>query len=334
MTAHNAGTNLVALSRDVLRSLLQQSGVGKLRDTGNGFQFLCPFHDNRRTPAAGMNLEGLWNCMNPACAEKGNLTTFLMRVMNMPMAEAMKYAPAREADLDYVYQKMPAYDKRAEVAQHEYVPDARLDVYRRCPQYMLDRGYPMWFLKGYEIGWDPDCEWPDKTRRAAVTFPVRDHETKRLLGFTRRAVEEAFPQYSHEVEKNRTLYLLHRIGPGPVLVTEGPCDALTARLRALEGEVTDKFTELALSNAVATMGGKFSDAHVPILGRQARPVVLGFDNDVAGFAAREKAVELLMEGGVTDLHVLDYPGKDLGDLGEDQTAELSCVPTWKRHLRR
>jgi len=336
------------ISRDTLRGLLQQAGMKKLRDTGNGFQALCPFHANTKTPAWGMSLEGLWNCMNPVCARKGNLVTFLVEVAGMSYDAAEKFRPAEVADMNLVMTKMPAYELRAapqEVVEH--LPEAKLVPFRRCPGYMLDRGYPRDFLRDFDIGFDEACDWPDKVVRPAVTFPIRDHVTKKLIGFSRRAVEpDAWPPYSHEVEKTRTLYLLDRLQDGPVLVTEGPCDALTARLRARDCPLIDDRIRAALGNAVATMGGKWSEEYTGYLRWTGREVWLGFDAgkvnketgeiepDIAGRAATEKAISSLVAGGVTKLFVLKGIVTDLGDLDQGQTDGLYFVPSWRRNVRR
>jgi CHC2-type zinc finger protein len=337
------------ISRDALRGLLQQAGIKKLRDTGNGFQGLCPYHANTKTPAWGMNLEGLWNCMNPLCARKGNLVTFLVEVAGMSHDAAEKFRPAEVADMKLVMTKMPPYEMRGAPQEDtkEYLPEAKLIPFRRCPGYMLDRGYPRDFLRDYNIGFDEACDWPDKVVRPAVTFPVRDHVNGRLIGFSRRAVEpDAWPPYSHEVEKTRTLYLLDRLRPGPVLVTEGPCNALTSRLRALDCPLIDDTIRAALGNAVATMGGKWSEEYTDYLRWTGRDVWFGFDigkvnketgeiePDLAGHAATEKAISSCMAGGITRLFVLRGYLTDLGDLDPGQTDALSYVPSWRRNVRR
>ncbi len=327
------------LNRDTLRKLLEQAGMKKIRVTGNGFAALCCFHDNTKTPAWGMNLEGLWNCMNPKCAEKGNLVDFLVRVLHMPMAQAAEYQPAREAGDDIATRKLPSYTDRGKPQDDDatkgFLPDAKLVPFRSCPTYMVQRGYPKEFLRDHEIGYEANAEWPDHSVTPAVTFPVRDHVSGHLIGLTRRAIDpERWPPYAHDFDKNRTLYLLHKLRPGPVLITEGPCDALTCRLRAAEdaGEA-DPAIVMALHNAVATLGGKWSDPYGPMLRALGRPVWLAFDNDDAGMFAREKAIKELLAAGIAEIFVLRFPGHDPGDLAYGQTEELSYVSAWKRNLR-
>jgi DNA primase len=324
--------------RETLRALLVQARIGKLKDTGNGFAGLCPFHDNKRTPAWGMNLEGLWRCFNAECEgyEGGNLTAFLVRVLGMNLRDAAEFQPSRAVTEEMVHRRLPAYDDRQKGLEGvvEYVPEAKLARYRKCPNYMLSRGYPAWFLREYDIGYDAEAAWPGKRIVEAVTFPVRDHVTGYLLGFTRRTVQpDVDPAYSHELPKNRTLYLLHKLATsGPVLLTEGPCDALTARLRAMEGDGDPAVLE-TLANAVATMGGGFSEEHAVMLSALARPVVLAFDNDKAGVAARESAISLLHEAGVAQIQVLRYPRKDLGMLEDSDMLDLQLIPAHRRFAR-
>ena len=327
------------LNRATLRGLLQQAGIGKLKDTGNGFAGLCPFHANTRTPAWGMNLDGLWNCMNPKCAEKGNLTTFLVRVLGMPLDQAMEYAPAESAPDDILTRRLPPYEERHThgVEEQVTIPDATLQRYAKCPVYMLERGFEKAFLREMEIGLEEEAPWPDKTVTPAVTFPVRDHRSKQIIGFTKRALTEgAWPPYAHDFDKTQTLYLLHKVTKGWVAVTEGPCDALMLRqlFWRAEAEGVDKVIASAMYNAVATLGGRWSDDYALMLGRaNIEGVVLAFDNDDAGRAARESAIRSLLLHGVTSIQLLNFPGHDPGDLVSDDVLDLSLTPYHRRMLR-
>ena len=323
-----------SFDRATLWQLLEQVGIKKLHHTGNGISGQCPMHDNRTGTSWGINLDGLWRCFNPSCPgfEGGNLTMFLVQVVGMPLRDAVAFQPARAVTEEMVHRRLPPYENRqvVEDVAEDTLPEARLNLYRMCPNYMVQRGYPPWFLASYDVGYDGKAHWPDKAVREAVTFPVRDHVGGKLLGFTRRAVEPGVdPVYSHDVAKNRTLYLLHRLSPGPVLITEGPCDALTARLRAHEEDGPLEVVR-ALANAVATMGGGFSIAHAKMLAQIGRPVVLAFDNDDAGMQARERAVHLLHAASVVAIQVMLFPGKDLGDLLDTQVSSVRLVSSYHR----
>ena len=51
--------------------------VDKLKGFSNQKTGLCPFHDNKRTPAFSVNVDnGMWSCKNPACGKSGNAPQF------------------------------------------------------------------------------------------------------------------------------------------------------------------------------------------------------------------------------------------------------------------
>lgn len=314
------------MNRDSLRSLLEQAGLKGIEDTANGFAAMCPFHHNTNTPAWGMNEDGLWMCFNPACAESGNLFTFLTRVMHMPAHAASQYIPAQEVTDEQIHHRLLPYEERGkERDDYEYLPEATLDPYKRCPLYMMSRGFPKHFLREYEVGFDAESN--------RVTFPIRDHRNGKLLGFTRRRVDnDEWPPYLHDYDKSRTIYLLHLVRPGePILLTEGPVDALKARW--LSRFVHDARIAAAMRNAVSTNGGRFSHSYGVELSRvyNDSAMVLGFDNDDPGVAARETAIRILTENGLARQYVLRFPSEDLGALDRSQLKELDLIPSFKRH---
>lgn len=325
------------MDRSSLYNLMVQAGMKKIQQTGEGFAALCPFHDNNKSPAWNINADtGLWRCWNDYCGAKGNFVTFLIRVARMPYDEAVEYADNVPivGKLDIEEWRLPAWEKRFEQEQGKFVEEAVLGLYSRCPMYMVQRGFPKSFLKLYDVGWDENG-YEHKGRvigMKRVTFPVRD-PYGRLMGFTRRTVGEEWPKYLHDFEKTQTLYLVDRVKKGSVLgVTEGPTDALRARLLAQGSDQIPLSVQerAAFTNMVATLGGGLADNQADLISElQPELVITAFDNDVAGISATKKSLRKLRERGVGNLLCLTFPSHDLGDLDLDKLVDVESQSTYR-----
>lgn len=333
------------MDKSTLRSLMEQARLKKITQTAEGFACLCPFHDNQKSPAFNINADtGAWKCWNPQCGQKGGLVLFLTRVLRMEYNAALEYArdlPVISSS-DPSQWRLPEYDKRQAKEEGKYMDEAQLGLYSYCPTYMVTkRGFPKEFLREYDIGFDFNgYEHPPGSGKLIganrVTFPVRDPHG-RLLGCTRRAIDDDFPKYLHDFDKTRTLYLLDRVQPGGVIgITEGPIDALKARYIAVEvggqGPIFD-----ALANMTATLGSS-GDAQASLIAEcNPSSVVLAFDNDFSwnkqgerpGVANTRKWIKLLRSRGVGRIDVLTFPSDDLGELDLEQIVDVDCVSSYR-----
>ena len=326
------------MDRTTLHALMEQAHLKKITQTSEGFACLCPFHDNQKSPAFNINAEtGAWKCWNPACGQKGGLVQFLVKALRMDYNAALEYAkhlPTLSSS-DPSQWRLPEYDKRQAKGDGTFMDEAQLGMYSFCPTYMVEkRGFPKAFLREYDVGFDfHGYEHPPGSGKMMganrVTFPVRDPHG-RLLGCTRRAVEDDFPKVLHDFETSRTLYLMDRVRPGSIMgISEGPIDALRCRLIGARVPGTSRVMD-ALRAMTATLGAGLVPAQADLVA-ESHPagVVLALDNDGAGVEATRRSIKLLRERGVGRVEVLSYPGKDPGDLKEDDHVDLDLLPTYR-----
>jgi DNA primase len=317
-------------------SLMKQAGMQRIRDTAEGFAAICPIHMGNN-PTFNINTEnGMWRCWNPQCDQRGNFAMFLYRICKMDYNEAIEYADSMPeiASSTPDEWKLPAYDSRFTVPDDQVIDEAVLGLYTKCPRHMLDRGFSLDFLRRYDIGFaSDDVEWPAGSGKLLgknrVTFPIRDARG-RLIGFTRRSVDDSWPKYLHFVDRSVALYLVDRItGPGPILLTEGPVDALRPRFiyEQLPIEIIGEFTPF--SRAVASLGALLTDAQADLISKLTDDVVIGYDNDDPGRSGTKRAIRMLREKGCTKIRVATFPGHDLGGLDVASHVDVDFVPSFQ-----
>ena len=111
-----------------------------LKKTGQNFQGLCPFHDDK-TPSLSVSSEKkIFRCFG--CGASGNTITFLRRHKNLPFPEAVRFL----ADKAKIPMDTEA-DKKREVflfclakAQEEFGAQLRSGAYRSAVNYLTERG--------------------------------------------------------------------------------------------------------------------------------------------------------------------------------------------------
>lgn len=323
------------MDRDLLRGLLERAGIQNIRPTGEGFEAICFRHGSSSgKPNWKISADnGLWLCWKPSCGVSGNLASLLVQCLHMPIREALKYIDSipRVASIGDEW-ALPNYDRRY-VEDNPTRPERLLGLYHHCPVYMRRRGFPKRFLKEFDIGYDMETE--------RVTFPVRALDG-RLLGFTRRRTDgDPNYKYLHDIEggKVRSMYLAERIDPKlPLGISEGPVDALMARLRARQTWRRDD-VQKALSNMVAVLHDGITVHQCITVSRIAPPmVVLGFDlwktneegerkPDEAGVAATLKSIKNLRRIGIENISVLSWKSfDDLGELPLSAVDEIDLIP--------
>ena len=93
--------------------LVSEAGV-KLRHAGKNYTGLCPFHDNKKTPAFVVWPEsGTWRCFGQ-CNEGGDIFKFIMKRENLDFKEALNKLAARAGV------EVPAYTKETPQQKEAY----------------------------------------------------------------------------------------------------------------------------------------------------------------------------------------------------------------------
>lgn len=307
---------------------LKESGATKIRESGtNQVVSTCPFHRDRY-PSFCINVtNGLFVCYAQGCGVSGNIINFLMGALGwryQRAAEAIEYLNIPSLDDESVYE-LPEFERRrtAELeVPKRTITEGHLGMYRFCPTYMLERGYPKSLLKHWEIGFDYGAY--------RVTFPVRDVHGA-LVGISKRStLNSQNPKYLHlGFKKSNYLYGAHRCrGAREVVVTEGQPDLLAWYA------LRKKYPHLDLPPSVSTMGSRVALNQINLMSKYSS-VILAFDNDSDGRAATVKVGEELLKrlprGRVKVLVHWPEGCKDVGDvfekhLTEKQVRSFVCHP--------
>lgn len=148
-------------------------------------------------------------------------------------------------------------------------------------------------------------EWSERFRNRLL-FPIVDL-MGRTVGFGGRALGDEEPKYLNSPEspvfqKRDVLYGLSLTKNSvrereQVLLVEGYMDFLAVY-------------QAGVANAAATLGTALAEGQVRILKRYAREVVLNFDQDPAGLAAAQRAIQVLLAEGLRIRVVVVPDGKD------------------------
>lgn len=178
------------------------------------------------------------------------------------------------------------------------------------------------------------------TFRDRLVFPIRD-TTKRVIGFGGRTLGDAKAKYLNTAQnelfdKGRVLYGLDLArseiaSSGRVIVVEGYTDCIAC-------------SQAGFTATVATLGTAMTDAHVNLLRRYGREIVLVFDSDSAGNAAAERALAVALRHGLSVRLAFVPQGKDpaesLQTAGPEAFASMlnsaaDALPfVWERTLGR
>jgi DNA primase len=172
----------------------------------------------------------------------------------------------------------------------------------------------------------------DRFRRR-IMFPI-SNESGKVIAFGGRAMGDDMPKYMNSPEtpiysKSSVLYHLDRAKEALrqndfAILVEGYMDAIAV-------------ARAGFANAVASCGTSLAEPQVKLLGRYTRRVVVNYDPDVAGQAATERSLTLLLEKEF-DVRVLALPGgadpdKFLKDHGADAYRKLlAAAPAYLDYL--
>ena len=310
-----------------------------LRQTGQSWKGLCPFHDEK---TASFNVNPgrrAYYCFG--CQAKGNVIGFLMDHENLTFPEAVRTLAAdlgieipesgsgQRSDNEKIFGAL-------DLAQRVYRDALGSPAGQKARQYLEGRGLDPGAIDRFQIGYAPDA-WDTMERalgkagfsqevgmlsgllnerssgghydrlRDRVTFPIQDVRG-RVIAFGGRALgADQQPKYLNTPEspvyhKRRTFY--------------GFPHALEPIRRAGRAIVCEGyFDAIALARAglaevVATCGTALTADHARDLGRRTKTLGLLFDGDSAGQNAMEKALEILLPAGLRVRAVLLPAGMD------------------------
>ena len=327
----------------------------ELKQAGQSWKGLCPFHDEK-TPSFHVN-PGRQSYYCFGCQAKGNVIGFLVDHENLTFPEAVR---TLAADLGIEIRATEAGERSdnekiyaaLEIAQGCYRDALQSAAGSKARDYLEGRGIAQDVIDRFKVGYAPDA-WDTAARalekagmpgdmgmlsgvlnerasggyydrlRDRVTFPIHDVRG-RVIAFGGRALAaDQEPKYLNTPEspvyhKRRAFY--------------GFPDALEPIRRAGRAIVCEGyFDAIALARAgmgeaVATCGTALTEDHARDLRRRTSVVGLLFDGDTAGKKAMERALEILLPAGLRVRAVALPDGQDPDDYlvahGAQALAEL------------
>jgi len=332
----------------------------RLKKSGQNFTGLCPFHQEKTPSFAVHPVKQIYHCFG--CGAGGDVFKFVMELEKCTFPEAIRTV-AEKCGIAIPKPRERSPEERRENQQRSALVEMHREgaafftrQLHESPEgkvayaYLEDRGLNREALMKFGLGYapssgdallrflkqkypeqllevsgllsrDPSGRFFDRFRRR-IMFPIAN-EAGKVIAFGGRAMGDDMPKYLNSPEtpiysKSNVLYHLDRAKEAlrqndfGVLV-EGYMDAIAV-------------ARAGIANVIASCGTSLAEPQIKLLGRFTRRVVVNYDPDIAGHAATERSLILLLEKEF-DVRVLALPGgadpdKFLKEQGADAYKKL------------
>jgi DNA primase len=313
----------------------------RLKKSGQNFLGLCPFHQEKTPSFAVHPVKQIYHCFG--CGAGGDVFKFIMELEKCAFPDAVRTVAEKcGIPLPRPRERSPE-ERRANQQRSVLVEMHRLaaEFFARqlsdsaegkvAMAYLEDRGLDRDAVGRFGLGYAPSAgdalyrhlkqKYPDKLIelsglssrdpagrlfdrfRRRIIFPIAN-ESSRVIAFGGRALGDDMPKYLNSPEtliysKSNVLYHLDRAKEGIrqqdfAILVEGYMDTIAV-------------ARGGCANVVASCGTSLAEAQVKLLSRFTRRVIVNYDPDVAGQAATERSLGLLLEKEF-DVRVLALPG--------------------------
>ncbi len=327
----------------------------RLKKSGQNFAGLCPFHQEK-TPSFNVHpVKQIYHCFG--CGVGGDVFKFVMELEKCTFPEAIRTV-AEKCGIAIPKPRERSPEERRENQQRSALVEMHREAaaffarqLHESPEgkvayaYLEDRGLNREAMIKFGLGFAPSSgdallrflkqKYPEKLLevsgllsreqsgrffdrfRRRIMFPIANEGAK-VIAFGGRAMGDDMPKYLNSPEtpiysKSNVLYHLDRAKEAlrqndfGVLV-EGYMDAIAV-------------ARAGIVNVIASCGTSLADPQIKLLGRFTRRVIVNYDPDVAGQAATERSLTLLLEKEF-DVRVLALPrGSDPDKFLKEQGAE-------------
>src|SRR6266478_4082950 len=321
----------------------------RLKKSGQNFTGLCPFHGEKTPSFAVHPVKQIFHCFG--CGKGGDVFSFVMEMEKCPFPEAVKVV-AEKCGIPVPRAKERTPEERKENQQRAALIEIHREAQeffarqlestaegRAARAYLEDRGLNAETIARYGIGYAPSggdvllrqlkpkyaekllvesgvisrdqsgARLFDRFRRR-ITFPIAN-ESGKIVAFGCRALGDDLPKYLNSPEtpiysKSNVLYHMDR-AKEPIrrqdfaILVEGYMDAIAV-------------ARAGIGNVVASCGTSLAEPQIKLLGRFTKRVIVNYDPDVAGQAATERSLTLLLEQDF-EVRVLALP--TIGDKKAD-----------------
>ncbi len=309
------------------------SGYVQLKQSGNTYKGLCPFH-TEKTPSFTVSREKqLFYCFG--CGAGGDVFSFVMKIENMGFRDAARML-AERAGVALVEDESPQakavrekrrrlYDCMETACRYYQSVFANSKEAQKARSYVKQRGLSEDTVKRFRLGYAPNA-W-DSTLlalqskgfsheelvsagliissksgkgyydrfRGRVMFPITDVSGK-VIGFGGRVLDGSEPKYLNSPETQ--LFLKGRTVYGLAVAK----DSIRRKSKAVSVEgYTDAIMchHFGFTNVVATLGTALTIEQAETVSRYASEVIIAYDADSAGEAATLRGMDILQQVGAS-----------------------------------
>ena len=307
-----------------------------LTKKGGNYFGLCPFHNEITGSFSVSPDKQIFYCFG--CKKGGGVINFIMEEENLSFPDAVRFlakragleVPEENADRESgrlrqrvlalnrdaarFYYEMLHRPEGAAVAEYlerrkisrkvamDFGLGASLDAWDSLITAMTEKGYTKAELLAAGLAVQNNRGRLYDKFRSRLIFPVIDVRGD-IVGFGGRVLDKSEPKYMNTPEtitysKRRILYGIHlakKTKRPNIILCEGNIDVITLH-------------QAGFDNAVASMGTALTTEQTRLLSRYTKELVLCYDNDNAGRAATQKAIELLNNSEFT-VKVLNLPNR-------------------------
>ena len=307
-----------------------------LTKKGGNYFGLCPFHNEKTGSFSVSPDKQIFYCFG--CKKGGGVINFIMEEENLSFPDAVRFlakragleVPEENADREsgrlrqrvlalnrdaarFYYEMLhrpegaavAGYLERRKISRKvamDFGLGASLDAWDSLITAMTEKGYTKAELLAAGLAVQNNRGRLYDKFRSRLIFPVIDVRGD-IVGFGGRVLDKSEPKYMNTPEtitysKRRILYGIHlakKTKRPNIILCEGNIDVITLH-------------QAGFDNAVASMGTALTTEQTRLLSRYTKELVLCYDNDNAGRAATQKAIELLNNSEFT-VKVLNLPNR-------------------------
>ncbi len=301
----------------------------RLKKTGKDFSGLCPFHQEKSPSFNVSQIKQMYYCFG--CGKGGDVFNFVMEMERCEFRDALRIV-AEKCGISIPRPKdgspQDKQEHRQRAALLEMHREAQAFFVRQLEgtlegkaarAYLEDRGLDRDTIGKFGIGYAPSggdlllrhfkSRYPEKLLaesglisrdqsgrlfdrfRRRITFPIAN-ESGKIVAFGARALGDDQPKYLNSPEtpiysKSNVLYHLDRAKDALrrqdfAILVEGYMDAIAV-------------ARSGISNVVASCGTSLAEPQIKLLGRFTKRVIVNYDPDMAGQAATERSLAMLLE---------------------------------------
>ena len=328
-----------------------------LKRRGKTLVGLCPFH-NEKTPSFTVYPESnSFYCYG--CGAGGDIISFVRRTDNLDYIEAVKAVaqmagvPMPEDGYDDTLSKKRMRLLSANREAARFFNDCLMNPKnRKALDYFLNRGLSINTIRRFGLGYAPDgwhelinhmrslgfseeelvlanlARRSEKDGRSncydnfrnRVMFPIIDLRGN-VIAFGGRVMDDSKPKYINTSDtlvykKSNGVFALNfakNANDNKLILVEGYMDVIALH-------------QAGFTNAIACLGTAFTNEQANLLSRYADEILICYDNDGAGRAATERALEVLGRTGLKLRVVQMRGGKDADEIirvhGKERFADL------------